>query len=54
MWRTIGYAEIGPDNIGQNTNQNQVGKSSGSNVSCYLLLFLNCFFSITDQGSVVG
>uniref|UniRef100_A0A1X7UMY0 Generative cell specific-1/HAP2 domain-containing protein n=1 Tax=Amphimedon queenslandica TaxID=400682 RepID=A0A1X7UMY0_AMPQE len=37
VWRTIGYAEIGPDRIGQNTNQNQVGKSSGTNIKAVWL-----------------
>lgn len=33
IWRTVGFAEIGPETIGQNTNQNQVGKASGPEVS---------------------
>lgn len=39
VWRTIGFAEIGPDNIGQNTNQNQVGSTSGPNVK-YLYMYI--------------
>lgn len=33
VWRTVGYAEIGPETFGQNTNQNQVGKTSGPKAS---------------------
>lgn len=32
VWRTVGYAVVGPETIGQNTNQNQVGKSSTPSV----------------------
>ena len=33
VWKTVGYAEIGPQRVGQNTNQNQVGETSGPQVS---------------------
>ena len=29
VWSTIGYAIVGPERIGQNTNANQVGATSG-------------------------
>ena len=32
VWKTVGYAIVGPETPGQNTNQNQVGKSSTPNV----------------------
>lgn len=28
VWSTVGYAEIGPERMGQNTDANQVGKAS--------------------------
>ena len=34
IWYTVGYAEIGPERMGQNTDQNQVGKTSGPKVYC--------------------
>ena len=36
VWRTVGFAEIGPQRIGQNTAQNQNGKVSGPKVNLYL------------------
>ena len=32
IWKTIGYAEIGPQRIGQNTANNQKGTTSGPKV----------------------
>ncbi len=32
LWKTIGYAEIGPQRIGQNTANNQKGTTSGPKV----------------------
>jgi hypothetical protein len=37
VWKTVGYAVIGPQTIGQNTNQNQVGETSGPNVKAVWL-----------------
>ena len=32
VWSTVGFAEIGPEQIGQNTNTNQFAKTSSPQV----------------------
>lgn len=39
IWRTVGYVEIGPRRIGDNTARKHKGKSSGPQV-CYQLYSL--------------
>ena len=38
VWKTVGYVEIGPRRIGDNTARKHKGKSSGPQVSLLVLL----------------
>ena len=37
VWRTVGYVEIGPRRIGDNTARKHKGKSSGPQVNLFVL-----------------
>lgn len=56
VWKTIGYAEIGPERLGQNTNQNQVGKTSGpqASIDIYICVQYNYSKTSSDKGQFLN
>ena len=55
IWYTVGYAEIGPERMGQNTDQNQVGKTSGPKVYyIYMLIYMLRHFIFQIKATWLG